>query len=365
MSLDSLPDELIVEIYKNLLGDLGSFRRLMMTNKRMCRIANGSSLINTPEWVSNRPTSFDLSLDLTRYNPNLCESHGRCAEFHSRTSNKCELVHHYEARQPKSVIRRPPSVSGDDDQSDNDEPTACYYHRLYCMLQARYITFSSLKFNSARLSDRGCVRAFRDFSSGPKISALVELELNRCDITLDWLNTILNELDHITYLSLNDVSFTDPSLLVEPKFMASKKLELLRIAGDRTCRINDSIFLYFLENFPAVRLDLTGTRVEYHKRIIQRFYSSTNTLDLFSSKPSEYIFTFPMVLLYLKKYQAIAEHFIADDTDITLASLKRILQDEALKHLQVSVRNCPMITQFEQTRLTDQVDEQDLRRVVF
>jgi hypothetical protein len=231
------------------------------------------------------------------------------------------------------------------------------------MLQAKYITFSSLKFTAVRLADRGCLRAFRDFRL--KTRALVELELNRCDITLDWLNTILNELDNIAYLSLNDISFTDPILLVEPRFMASKKLELLRIAGDRSCRINDSIFLYFLENFPAVRLDLTGTRVEYHKRIISRFYSNANSLDLYSTKPSEYIFTFPMILLYLKKYQAVVKHFIADDTDITLASLKRIIQDEVLKHLRVSVRDCPMITQFEQTRLTDQVEEQDLRRIVF
>lgn len=364
MSLNSLPDELIVEIFKNLLGDPPSFRRLMVTSKRFCRLANSLSLISSPRWTRHRPNSFDLSLELSRYRPDLCETHGRCAEFHSRTETRCELLHQNSVAQLKTVIRRPSSSTGDDDQSDNDESMTCYYHRLFCMLQARYITFSSLRFTSAVLSDRGCMRAFRDFGSRLKTNALVELELNRCDITLDWLNTILNELEGLAYLSLNDVSFTDPSLLVEPRHLASKTLKSLRIAGDRTCRINDSIFLYFLENFPAVQLDLTGTRVEYHKRIIQRFYSATS-LDLYSTKPSEYIFTFPMILLYLKKYQAVVKHFIADDTDITLASLKRILQDEMLKHLQVSVRNCPMITQFEQTRLTDQVDEQDLRRVVF
>jgi hypothetical protein len=364
MSLNSLPDELIAEIFKNLLDDLTSFRRLMLTSKRFCLIASGPLLTSTPEWILHRPTPFDLNLDLNKYNPNLCKSHGKCAEFYSRTNDKCELLHHVSEKQHKAP-RRPSSPADDDDQSDNDDYVTCYYHRLHCILRARYFTFSSLRFSTARLSDRGCLRSFRDLNAKSKISALVELELNRCDITLDWLNTILNELDGVAYLTLNDVSFTDPSLLVEPRFMASKKLESLRIAGDRSCRINDSIFLYFLDNFPAIQLDLTGTRIEYHKRIIQRFYSNVNSLDLYSTKPSEYIFTFPMILLYLKKYQAVVKRFIADDTDITLASLKRIIQDEALKHLHVSVRNCPMITQFEQTRLTDQVDEQDLRRVVF
>lgn len=365
MSFDILVDEIIVKIFHCLMDDPISFLSFASTCKRFCLIAN-RRVIQTPQWVQARPLAFNLYLETELYLPHLCGQHGLCAEQKWRTGFKCELETKNHSTSAPSTTSRTTS-SGDSSEDKNN----CYYHRLFCMLNSKHRSFSSLKFRDARLSDRGCVKSFQDTlklnqSLGElKIKALVELELYNCDITLDWLNTILNETENISYLALNSVAFIDPSILVEPRHLASKTLKRLRISGDRSCRINDSIFMYFLENFPAVQLDLTGTRVEYHKRIIQRFYTNANTVDLFSVRPSEYILTFPMVLLYLRKYQAVAKQFIASETDITFTCLKRILQEDDLKHLQIDIRNCPMITQFERTRLADHVDEADLARVLF
>lgn len=398
--LDSLPDELIVRIFQDLIEDPTSYRNFMITSRRCQKLGNSANLVNSPRWTQCRPTRFSLELALDSYRPELCESHGKCAEHHARTKTKCELMYptdiskdqltatldkNYHKRLRQHEQHRSSTSSGwsdevastprspDHEGTNENDDYDCYYHRLYAMMQSRHITFSSLKFTKVNLSDRGCLGAFRDGANLTndlnlqkiKLRALVELELDRCDITLDWLNIILSELEHVTYLTMNEVSFTDPTLLVESRHMASHKLKVLKITGDRSCRMNDSIFMYFLEHFPAQRLDLSGTRIEYHKRIIQRFYSSANTLDLYLMRPSEYIFTFPMILMYLKKFQSVVMELVVDDTDITLVGLKRILQDDSLQHLRVSVRNCPLINQFERTRLTNQVDERDLRRVIF
>lgn len=404
MSFNNLPDDIIDRIFHCLLNDMTSFINLASTCKRCCLIANQLT-IHSEAWAQNRPIVFDFYLEpLEVYLPSLCARHGTCAERHYRTGTKCELQLPPNQRPPSPNISPTyppgnlsiPSTSSFERSltgghattaafseailgNSVDEPTSladkeeCYYHRLFCLLNSKYRTFSTIRFKDARLSDRGCIKPFQDSlkyklpntNVEQNIKALVALELYSCDITLDWLNTILNQLDHISYLTLNEISFIDPSILVEQKHLASKKLEQLRITGDRTCRINDSIFMYFLENFPAVEFDLTGTRVEYHKRIIQRFYTNANISDLYSIRPSEYVLTFPMVLFYLRKYQAVVKRFIANETDITFTCLKRLLQDEDLKHLEITIRNCPMITEFERTRLADQVEASDIARVIF
>lgn len=364
MSFDDLPDEIVMRIFHCLRDDTASLLNLATTCKRICDIA--AKKIIEPEWSQSRLFTFNFYLDPSYYRPDLCKEHGLCSELEWRCGTKCELS----------------STSGEDDndghksnQDPHNEgyegPFDCYYHRLFCVLNAKYRTFSGIKFRDARLSDRGCINSFRDSMrlnrsmAELKIRALVELELYKCDITLDWLNTILNKLDHISYLGLHEVAFVDPCILVEPKFYASKTLKRLRITGDRSCRLVDSIFKYFLENFPAAELDLTGTRVEYHKRIIQRFYTNCHTVDFPLENPSDYILTYYMILIYLRKYQAIVKHFVANETDITCASLKKILLDEDLKHLKITIKNCPMISVLELARLADQIDVSDLARVTF
>ena len=366
MSLEILADDLLVQIFHCLLKDSRSFINLASTSKRLNLIAN-HCVVNTPEWAQSRPLAFDLYLEPNLYRPELCRRHGRCAEQEVRSGARCEI----QSPSGDKLIKIGANIRGKEDNETYIDNDKCYYHRLYCMLNSTYLTFSTIRFRRARLSDRGCIKSFHDsLLRGEetlirtKINALVELELYKCDITLDWLNTILNHMDNIKYLALNEVAFNDSTILVEDENLASKKLQRLGITCDRTCRITDTIFTYFLDNFSAVELDITGTRVEYHKRIIQRFYpTSSNALDVYvNHKPSEHILSFPIILLYLRKYQTVIKRFVASETDITLYWLRKILQEADLKHLQITLRDCLM---FERTQLADQMDEEDLARLTW
>lgn len=416
MLLTDLPNDVIQKIFYYLLNEPVNYLNLASTCKRFCHIAT-ERIVTSLEWSQARSIPFNLNLDLVKYSPELCKIHVHCTELQYRSQNRCELQQWRKKLQQQRrnfLNHNRPNLGrfdsggssqankhffesinqlnyeeedGEEGESDaegtasqdlvsfrrNDkgERECCYYHRLFCLLNAKYVTFSSLKFRQVRLSDRGCIRAFRDSlslnrsSAELKISALVELELHKCDITLDWLNTILSKMENVKYLALDEVSFIDPTILVEPKDFASKVLQRLRITEDRNCHITDSIFTYFLDNFPAAEFDLSGTRLQYHKRIIQRYYPDTDSFDSCSAQPSECIFAFPIILRYLRRYRSVVRHFIANRTDITFTGLKKILQDDALKHLNITIRDCPMITQFERSRLADQVDETDLARVIF
>lgn len=363
MTLYSLPDELVKKIFIFLLDDSRSFINLSCTCIRFEYISRG--VTTTPQWINSRPIGFNFYLDLDLYQPSLCKEHGVCDEEEWRRGCRCELATKSMDALGDSKFKSPAQGR------ESEHVFMCYYHRLFCLLNARHRNFNSIKFKNAFLSDRGCLKSFQDSLKLNKslaehnIKALVELELHECDITLDWLNTALNQLTSIRYLTLSGVTFTDPAILVEPRFFASKTLDRLRITNDRNNRMSDSIFMYFLENFPAIEFDLSSTNVEFHKRIIQRFYMNANTVESYTAQPSDFILTFPMILLYLKKYQSIVRQFIANETNITFTSLKRLIQDGELKHLRITVKSCPMITQLERARLSEQVEADDLERVVF
>lgn len=346
------------------MDDSRSFINLSCLSRRLVYISQ--TVTTSPAWIKSRPIGFNFYLDLNSYHPDICKEHGTCDEQEWRVGCKCEI-----AAKSIGISNDNLSQVSTQNQTSGDGLLVCYYHRLFCLLNSAHRNFSSIKFKDATLSDRGCFKSFQDSLKLNKaiaeynIKALVELELYECDITLDWLNTALNHLASIRYLALSGVTFTDPAILVEPRFFASKTLHRLRITNERNSRMTDSIFMYFLENFPALEFDLSATHVEFHKRIIQRFYINANTDESYTAQPSDYILSFPMILLYLKKYQSIVKRFIADKTGITFACLKKMLQDEELNHLKIIVRNCPMITQLERARLSEQVEAEDIARVVF
>lgn len=364
MHFNSLPDDVIGRIFICLMNDSKTFINLSCSSRRLEYISQ--TVTTSPEWIISRPIGFNLYLDLDSYQPNLCKEHGKCDEQEWRIGCKCEIT-----AKSLGISNDNTSQLSTQNQNSEDGPLVCYYHRLFCLLNSIHRNFSSIKFKDTALSDRGCLKSVQDSLKLNKtiaehnIRALVELELYDCDIALDWLNTALNQLTSIRYLALSGVTFTDPVILVEPRFFASKTLHRLRIINVRDYRMTDSIFMYFLENFPAVELDLSATHVEFHKRVIQRFYINANTVESYTAHPSDFILTFPMILLYLKKYQSIVKRFIANKTGINFACLKKMLQDEELNHLKIIVQNCPMITQLERARLSEQVEAEDIARVVF
>lgn len=367
MSLDEIPDEVIARILCFLMDDPNSYLNFSSTCRRNISVAK--SLVTTAYWKELRPLAFEFHMDLNKYKPECCKFHGTCPEQEIRYGAKCELLSRGLPLKP-GAERLNQSEVGQSRAGDDKDHTCCY-HRLFCLITARHRNFSTLKFRECRLTDKGCMKSIKVAAiidrplTEHRLRSLVELELSDCDITLYWLNSILNELHNILYLGLHAVAFIEQSLLVEDHNKAARNLIRLKITGDRTFRINDAIFMYFVDHFPATIFDVSGSRVEYHRRIIQRFYPNANNVDLYSTRPSELLLTFPMILLYLKRYRSHCKHFIANENNLTVTCLRRLLQDEDLKHLRITCQNCPTLMLAERIRLGESVDEADLQRVTF
>lgn len=367
MSLDLLPDEIIARIFCFLMDDTDSYINFSSTCKKNLHIA--SSLVKTAHWKELRPLPFNFHLPLDEYKPEYCQHHGSCPEQEIRYGAKCELLSRglslREGAERLNQSEVGPSRTGD------DKDHTCCYHRFFCLVSARYRCFSTVRFRDCRLTDRGCLKSIKVAATinqpltEHRLRSLVELELYECDITLYWLNSVMNELHNIIYLGLHAVAFIEQSFLIEDHQRASRNLIRLKITGDRTFRMNDAIFMYFVDHFPATIFDVSGSRVEYHRRIIQRFYANANTVDLYAVRPSELLLTFPMILLYLKRYRSHCKHFIANENHLTVTCLRRLLQDEDLRDLRITCQNCPTLMLPERIRLAEQVEEADLRRVTF
>lgn len=373
MSFDHVPDEIVGKILCHLLDDPISFINFSLASKRIKRIS--CEITSWPQWIKNCPLSFKIHNNLESYSWVDCQQHGSCAGQIERTGFKCEVLTKKMASKVNSQSQSKfvragifQHLSGEDEHTITSNN--CYYHRLFCMLNSKYINFSSVKFRNAYLFERGCVRAVKDilrtdrYIAEFKIRALVQLELFECYITLDWLNTTLNEFHNIRHLGLDQVTFMDSTLLVDHKHYAARKLVSLKIKYDRTMRMTDSIFMFFLENLPAVELDLTGTRIEFNRRIIERYYPNFSFSNAQSLQPCDYIFTYPFILSYLRRYHSITKHLNVSETNMSLVSLKRIILDHDLKHLKITATNCPMLNQQEQTKFMEMF-EIDSSRVMF
>lgn len=390
---DRVPDELVAKIMCFLLDDTKSFICFSLINKRMKRISD--TLTIWSEWTQHRPTCFAISDeeddDLKHYYDAIdCNQHGTCLDCSIQYGFKCEMERCTSSPRGKWSKQIPPlMIYGPDPeivalrpenrtrrQNSTTYPHKCFYHRLYCMFKSKYITFSSLKFEfeCGFLFDRGCIDAsrFYDRIEKPlfdfKIRALVELELYRCYITIDWLNTTLRELTHVVYLTLDEVSYEEPYLLAESKHHVARKLNRLKISHDRTVKMNDLVFMYFLENFPAIELDLTGSKIEHKTRLINRFYpnfSSMMDTSHLTSRACEMIFTLPFIHIYLRRYQSITKHLIVNRSNFSIEPLKRLILDADLKHLIITAKNCLELGRQEQTRFLEAVDECDAARVTF
>lgn len=240
------------------------------------------------------------------------------------------------------------------------------------MMSAKYLNFSTIRFKNDALADRGCLRPAKHLAREDKmfgelkLRSLVELELYECDISLDWLNTAMNEFENIVHLTLHGTIFTDPMLLVDKKNYASRKLRTLKISGYRTLRFSDMNFCHFVENFPASVLDMTGTRIEFNKRVIYRLYGAHgDASDPFLTPPRDDFFSWPYVFGYLQMHSSTVKMFVANETNIALNNLKQLVNDTETSQLIIKVRNCINISEYERDRFKHSVSHEKLRRVIF
>lgn len=153
-----LSTDILAKIFQYLLDDASSYRNLSRTCKRFCQVATHP--------IQRTPNIFNFYLDLEHFSRVTCESHEGCADLFLRTQCRCEQQLAYK----QSLKNRP----CDSELLQLNSSVCCYYHRLYCMLQARYVTFSGLKFYNHRLIDTGCMTVFENFRDTFKLSALVD-----------------------------------------------------------------------------------------------------------------------------------------------------------------------------------------------
>ena len=331
MQLEALPDEMIMEIFRQLISDSESYRNFMMTCKRHLRIGNEASLAERKAWTMYRPIVFKFTERKISTNSEMMKKpvESACNETHhtDRKLTRKELKLGPLNRYCPYLVEKPAIVS------------RCLYESISCLVNCRSITFRSLKFHHMFLWNIQCLSAFHQSSyASMRTSYLVELELSYCHVKLEWLDAVLGELKNISHLILEEVNFYDTNLKYQGRSKAAKRLKVLRILSDsHTVRTNDKIFKYFLINFPATKLDLSGTKIDCSSSRNSQLTDDETGLS-FLDQPAESMLTFHMILTYLKKYEKIVKKLIADYTGLTRRELQ-ILREEGLHELEVLLEN--------------------------
>lgn len=203
------------------------------------------------------------------------------------------------------------------------------------LFRAKHRKFSAIKFDNSRIGHFS-PELYLKFK---EVEGIVELIVYNCFIHIEWLDSMLSNLQRLQYLTINDVTF-DETKYCMPKGVHTSKNKILKkltLINDRSVGIPDNYFIYFLQ-YPAVILDLTNRKVEYNKRIIQRFYPQVDDIH---SNPSKFILSFLMILHYLKLHKSVVKTFIGTGTGMNAVSLQELLLDNQLNHLDIFVKNCP------------------------
>lgn len=167
------------------------------------------------------------------------------------------------------------------------------------------------------------------------------LKLDNCTISLDWLDTLINELNNLQYLTLDGIYFFETSeskIRINDLSLVKQRppLKVLKFIGDGIARLTDAHFKYFLKKCPAVELDMTGTKITHEDKVINYCYEDKNDVLIYVD-PSPHILSFTFIFFYLKEHKEVIRRFVADDTGMTFRELLIIMEDKELRHLHVSL----------------------------
>lgn len=312
MSLKELPYDILREIFCLLMKDPKSYISLASTCKYFCQIS--SDLSRTSIWSETRPITFVTLRD------------------------------------------------------DNLKI------RLLKLFTSPYICFSSLEFQDTWFLETNesigsLSEAIKESSvlnraiAESRLNSLVELILSRVDITLDMLNRLLEQLPNISYLSLRTANILDkPGEIL--KLEEEKRVHELKELGLKRywhSPLNDELFAYFLYNFPSQTLDMTKSYIVCSARIVRRFYQGRDILTY----PSSSIITFEMIHEYLRRHRLIIKKFIASETNLTLDALKRLLQDDDLRHIKIVVEKISEFKYMGEGLLYRELGGENMARVNF
>lgn len=320
MSLDALPNEIIAKIIEFLMDDPISFNRFTSSQKRFLIIAN--NLIFSNYWLKNRPSIL--------------------------------------------VIQPTNFTNSYESTNMNDNNVKCCFGNLHNLFHCSLRYYSTIKFVGLSLEDNlppnwsACNEL-----AYTRICGIVELNLHNCDITSGWLITLIEHFINMKYLILDNTSLVIKDIDFNYKNSYGLKcLEELRIINHSRL-FTDACFIYFYNNFSTKLLDLTNTKIVYHNRSTRRFYGhlGNNQDEAIINYPSEDIFSFEMIKLYLKKNNKSIKQLNLSQTDIQYSNMMEIIQNQDTKNLNLILLCCQYISQDTEDMLSGIVD--DIGRVRF
>lgn len=325
MSLSDLPDDILKKIFCCLTDPI-DYLNLTLTCKRINDLENGVKTFDANFWADRSILKYNLYPDDDRTR---ADSLGICtgADFCTQAASD-----NYKVKAPAQEIE------------------SFYYQKILALLAAKHRSFSTLKFKEAICCKFDFAAPINDAVRNNKslamtrLGSIIELELLDCSIDLGWLSKIMSQIESVKVLTINKCLFIDQDAMGYSDHV-KRTLKHLRILGDKSYRISDSIFMYFAVHYPAKVLDISGTRVVFHKRIIKRFYQDEiSNFDEVS--PSQYILSFPVILHYLRRNRSIINLFIAKNINMPDESREKLLLDQELKRIKFSLDQTKLITCF-------------------
>lgn len=242
----------------------------------------------------------------------------------------------------KCVEIKPQDLNQDEIQTIKDENNARLIEGVKCF-SSSYTLFSHLNLVTVNLSF-----SFETLDLWKEAAKqIVSLTLRDCTITDGELFRILGCCSVLKILNLHDNCF-----LVENSqnrrsynfeelaeaYANLSKITVLNLAGAQSFGLCDGFFVKLVEGCKSIEeLDLSKSKMVFHKAIIRRFYTTSDHW----SKPSEYVLSFAILMHFVNSSGHNLRRINFSGTKICKQYLVTLLMCETLRNLsEVIVNDC-------------------------
>lgn len=323
--LDLLPNEIILKILDYLRADLKSYLNFTNCQKRLLHLSNQPVISKTENIRQPLTFNFASGRSITCH-------HGTCFDEHIRQTN--EYDYHSNCNR---ILKH--------------------------LVGARFRQYNGLEFKF--INSVGAPKVLDDTFVNP--CNVIDLEFSNCLLNLKWIDVMLFNLKHLGHLSLNSVSLvakSDDSYLVQE----ARTLNQFTMIN-RDFEIVDETFMYFVDKIVPIKLNISGTKIEYHPRVVMRFYPDVGNgedaemIDRILATPSNYILSYPLLRYYLRKNQGATKSLNLSKSGVSLETVVELLCDEKLKDMVIYIQDCPQILKEEVSELMSVLSERDLKRL--
>lgn len=223
----------------------------------------------------------------------------------------------------------------------NESPSVAIFKNqidLHKFAETKRLRFSCLKISDVERLPSNFIQQVERFREAKPFDSITKLHFIESDIDVVVVHKLLTLLPKVKSLSIDNCFYQD-NIREDGNIQALKApLKRLAITGDKTFRLSDYIFSYFTRHVPAMEFDISETRCVVEPMVIRRFYSHPRDADTIFAKPTRHMFTFPMVLNYLRTHKDIVRIFIARSIMMNMESLMNLITDKDLDHIMVDIR---------------------------